>query len=284
MQLDDVYQQYKTPDLLRIRVETHQRYTEHPLDLDQACAKVLGLTGDEALLDVGCGPGAFLRHLRAHGHRGRLAGLDQSPAMVAEAAHRSQAAASSDAAAEAAPIEWFQGLADALPFADGEFSVLSARHMLYHVPDIPAALRSFARVVIPGGVVLAVTNSARNTPGLADLEDALAAEFGLEESPDTAGPFNTGNAADQLRAVFPVVEETVLSSALVFTDPVPIVDYVMTLSVAQQAADDPELFHRVHAWLTDQATRRLAARGGSWRDPKSVGLYRCTSPGPVSGY
>ncbi|MBR7834549.1 class I SAM-dependent methyltransferase [Actinospica durhamensis] len=277
MQLEDVQQQYQTTDLLRIRVETHQRYTEQPLDLDQACTNVLGLTGDEALLDVGCGPGAFLRHLRAQGHRGRLAGLDQSRAMVAEAAERSQATGSSDAD----PLEWFQGLADALPFADGEFSALSARHMLYHVPDVPAALRSFARVVVPGGVVLAVTNGVRNTPGLADLEDALATEFGLEHSPDTARPFNAGNAAEQLRAVFPVVEEAVLTSALVFTDPGPIVDYVMTLSVAQQAADDPELFRRVHAWLTGQATRELAARGGTWRDPKSVGLYRCTSPGPV---
>jgi len=78
-----------------------------------------------------------------------------------------------------------------------------------------------------------------------------------------------------LREVFPSVEETILPGALVFTDPGPIVDYVMTQSVPQQAADDPDLFGRIHAWVTDEATRRLEALGGTWRDPKSVGLYRC---------
>jgi SAM-dependent methyltransferase len=268
-QSDDVHQQYKTTDLLRIRVETHRLHSEAPLDLNAECAAVLGLAGDEALLDVGCGPGVFLRYLSAGGHRGRLAGLDQSPAMVAEAKEAAQAAG--------AEIEWFDGLAGALPFADGEFAVLSARHMLYHVPDIPGALSEFARVVGPGGVVLAVTNGARNTPGLTGLEDDVARHFGLEDGPETSQRFNTDNAPAQLREVFPSVEETILPGALVFTEPEPIVRYAMTQSVPQQAADDPELFGRIHAWVTQEATRRLAAVGGTWRDPKCVGLYRCVA-------
>jgi ubiquinone/menaquinone biosynthesis C-methylase UbiE len=262
---DDVYQQYKTTDLLRIRLETHRRFTETPLDLDAECAAVLGLTGDEALLDVGCGPGAFLRYLRDRGHRGRLAGLDQSSAMIAEARRAG------------ADIDWHSGQADALPFADGEFSVLSARHMLYHVPDVSAALREFARVVGPGGVVFAATNGERNTPGLGDLEEAVAEEFGLETAPEMTRTFNTGNAPELLGAVFPVVEETILPGALVFTEPEPIVDYVMTQTVPQQAADDPVLFGRIQTWVAAQATSRLDALGGTWRDPKSVGLYRCVA-------
>jgi len=81
-----------------------------------------------------------------------------------------------------------------------------------------------------------------------------------------------------LRKVFPNVEATtILPGALVFTDSGPIVDYVMTQSVPQRAADDPELFGRIRAWVTDEATRRLQASGGTWRDPKSAGLYRCVS-------
>ena len=275
MRSDEVHQQYKTTDLLRIRRETHLRYTEVPLDLDAECATVLDLGGDEALLDVGCGPGVFLRFLRSRGHGGRLAGSDQSTAMIAEAERAGSAESAGHASG--AGIEWYDGLADDLPFAAGEFAVLSARHMLYHVPDIPAALHEFARVVGTGGVVFAATNGARNTPGLHDLEDAVAQEFGLETGPEMSGPFNTGNAPGLLRAVFPVVEETVLPGALVFTEPAPIVDYLMTQSVPQQAADDPELFARIHAWATERATSRLEALGGTWRDPKSVGLYRCVA-------
>ncbi len=262
---DDVYQQYKSTDLLRIRLGTHQRFSETSLDLDAECAAVLGLVGDEALLDVGCGPGVFLRYLRERGHRGRLAGLDQSPAMIAEARRAG------------ADIDGHSGQADALPFAEGDFSVLSARHMLYHVPDVSAALREFARVVGPGGVVFAATNGERNTPGLSDLEEAIAEEFGLEAGPEMIRTFNTGNAPELLRAVFPVVEETILPGALRFTEPEPIVDYVMTQTVPQQAAADPELFGRIRAWATAEAASRLDALGGTWRDPKSVGLYRCVA-------
>ncbi|WP_419182303.1 class I SAM-dependent methyltransferase [Paenibacillus radicis (ex Xue et al. 2023)] len=45
----------------------------------------MNLNGTEAVLDVGCGPGAFLRFLKDQGHSGRLVGLDQSPGMIAEA-------------------------------------------------------------------------------------------------------------------------------------------------------------------------------------------------------
>ncbi|WP_034262820.1 class I SAM-dependent methyltransferase [Actinospica robiniae] len=265
MRHEDVHQQYRTTDLLRIRRETHERFSEQEVDLHAQSVELLDLVGDEALLDVGCGPGDFLRSLRGRGHRGRLAGLDQSAAMMAEAA-------------EAEPgIEWVEGQADALPFADGEFGVISARHMLYHVPDIPAALREFARVVGKGGVVLAATNGPRNTPGLAELETAVAHRFNLREARRSAGPFSTANAPGLLRAAFPVVEERILTNALVFTEAKPIVDYLMTLSVPQQAADDPELFRSIRAWATVQAEMWLYVRGGVWRDPKSVGLYRCVA-------
>jgi ubiquinone/menaquinone biosynthesis C-methylase UbiE len=150
-----VLHQYRTADLLRIRADMHRLYTEDPVDLDVECASLLGLRDGEAHLDVGCGPGVFLRYLRAHGPAGRLAGVDQSAGMIA--------------AASAPGIEWYVGEADALPFPDGAFASVSARHMLYRVPDIPAALREFARVAVPGGTVLAATNGAGNLPRIPEL-------------------------------------------------------------------------------------------------------------------
>lgn len=265
----DVRRQYQSSDLLRIRVETHLRYTRDPFDLDAECARVLGLAGTESLLDVGCGPGVFLRYLRAGGHTGRLAGLDQSAGMIADA----QAAASDAAIAD---IGWSTGVADELPFQDGEFEVVSARHMLYHVPDIPAALGEFARGAGPGRTVFAATNGPDNTPMIGALEDDLVAEFGLQTIASPSGRFNTANAPDLLAAAFTDVHETVLSNALVFTEPAPIVRYIMTTMGPQQTTEDVELFAKAHAWLTAQATGRLAALGGTWIDRKSVGLYRCT--------
>jgi ubiquinone/menaquinone biosynthesis C-methylase UbiE len=260
-----VKQQYMTTDLLRIRVDTHVRYSERHVDLHAECVRVLGLTGSESLLDVGCGPGMFPRHLRAHGHTGRLAGLDQSGSMIAEATRTSTGLG----------IEWFTGVAGALPFAEGQFDVVSARHMLYHVPDIRGALREFARVGTSGGRVLAVTNGRHVTPHLADLQSAMLAHFGLPALPDVGATFNGENAPDILREVFPAVEEANISNALVFTEAAPIVDYAMTMMQVQQVAEDPDRLAAVHEWLTAEATRRLAAMGGIWRDPKEVALYVC---------
>jgi ubiquinone/menaquinone biosynthesis C-methylase UbiE len=261
----EVQQQYQTTDLLRIRVETHTRHSERQIDLDAECVRALGLIGGESLLDVGCGPGAFPRYLRVHGHTGRLAGLDQSAAMIAAATE----------ATAGMEIEWFTGEANALPFPDRSFAIISARHMLYHVPDIPAALREFARVVGAGGTAFAVTNSQRGLPHIDALRADMLAHFGLPIPPLPSMTFGIENASGILRAVYPVVEETTLANAFIFTEPEPIVRYVMTMMAVQQTAEHPNLLADVHDWLTTEATRRLAAMGGVWRDPKNVGLYRC---------
>lgn len=261
----DIRHNYQTADLLLIRAQTHELYTENPIDLDVECTRALKPAGDEPLLDVGCGPGVFLRHLRGHGHTGRLAGLDQSNGMLATARE----------ASAARNIEWLQGEADALPFADGEFTIVSARHMLYHVPDIPAALREFARVAGSGRTVFVSTNGPDNNPNIEALENDLVAHFDLPSPAPVAANFNTGNAPGVLGSVFAAVEETVLTNALVFTEPAPVVRYVMTSFPAQRAASTPGLLAQVNEWLTAQATERLARMGGVWRDPKSVGLYRC---------
>jgi len=259
-----VRQQYQTTDPLQTRIETHRRYSERQIDLDAECRAALRLTGDEALLDVGCGPGDWPRHLRQTGHHGRLAGLDQSTAMIAAAT----------AAAEGLGIEWYTGEVNALPFSDGSFAVITVRHMLFHVPDILGALREFARVVGNGGTVFAMTNGEHNMPHLITLKNDMLAHFGLPVPPSATATFVIENAPGILRAAYPEVDETLLSNAFLFTTPEPIVAYIMTTMAVQQTADPP-LHHAMHDWLRDEATRRLAAMGGVWRDPKDVGLYRC---------
>ena len=261
----EVRYQYQTTELLRTRIETHERHSEWQYDLSAECAAALRLAGDEPLLDVGCGPGDWPRYLRVHSHRGPLAGLDQSAAMIAAA---TEASAGLD-------IAWHIGAANALPFADGAFTVITARHMLYHVPDIPGALREFARVVGPGGIVFATTNSREDMPRIQTLKADMLAQFGVPLSPPASATFCIENACDILGAVYPDVEETTLPNAFVFTAPEPIVAYLMTTIATQQAADDPRTLAAIHDWLMAEAARRLTALGGIWRDPKDVGLYRC---------
>ncbi len=95
---------------------------------------------EETVLDVATGTGAVARELvRAHGCR--VVGLDQSPEMLAEARRR------------AAGIEYVEGSAERLPFADASFDHLTFTYLLRYVDDPGATLRELARVVRPGGTV-----------------------------------------------------------------------------------------------------------------------------------
>jgi SAM-dependent methyltransferase len=56
-----------------------------------------------------------------------------------------------------------------LPFADGSFDVVVAAWMLYHVPDLDRGLAEIARVLRPGGRLVAATNSITHLHELREL-------------------------------------------------------------------------------------------------------------------
>jgi SAM-dependent methyltransferase len=58
-----------------------------------------------------------------------------------------------------------------LPFASGEFDAALAAWMLYHVPDLDRGLAELARVLRPGGVLVAVTNAVEHLQELWDLAE-----------------------------------------------------------------------------------------------------------------
>jgi ubiquinone/menaquinone biosynthesis C-methylase UbiE len=97
-----------------------------------------------SLLDAGCGPGMFVEQV-LHARPGdfRVTALDQSPAMIAEVARRTNGA---DARLAVGQI-------DDMPFTDATFDVLVAMGVLEYCP-IPEVLGECARVVRTGGLVL----------------------------------------------------------------------------------------------------------------------------------
>jgi ubiquinone/menaquinone biosynthesis C-methylase UbiE len=104
----------------------------------------------ERVLDVACGTGIVARQAAALvGRHGQVVGLDVNPAMLAVA--RAMAPPSGVA------IDWQQGNAMSMPFADGSFDLVLCQHGLQFVPDRVGVVRQMRRVLAPGGRALVMT-------------------------------------------------------------------------------------------------------------------------------
>ncbi|CAN5429964.1 class I SAM-dependent methyltransferase [soil metagenome] len=120
-----------------------------PDEITSAMAGAMGPFDDG--LDVCCGTGAALLHLRKRARR-RVVGLDFSQGMLDEAARRA-------AAAHGAPVELVRGDALAMRF-DAEFDVVTSVGAFGHIlrADEPAFLDGIFRALRPGGEFVFVTS------------------------------------------------------------------------------------------------------------------------------
>ena len=102
-------------------------------------------TGEGRYLDVGCGSGGSLGVARALGWQ--VAGIEVDEAAVAKARRFTE--------------EIYLGDVLAAPFAPGRFDVVTAFHVLEHLPDPVAVIRRALAWLAPGGlVILEVPNAA----------------------------------------------------------------------------------------------------------------------------
>ena len=103
---------------------------------------------DAWVLDAGVGTGALsLALARVARCPFRLNAVDISPEMLARAGDALKAAGLA--------VSLRRADVRALPFADDTFDMVLAGHVLEHLPDPPAALAEMARVLKPGGLLIA---------------------------------------------------------------------------------------------------------------------------------
>lgn len=111
------------------------------------CLALLDPRPGERVLEVGCGLGADSRELAAHvAPGGEVVAIDLSRAMVDAARARHDGSAVTYATADVTD----------LPYDDASFDVVRVERVLQHVPDVTRACAEMARVLKPGGRLLAV--------------------------------------------------------------------------------------------------------------------------------
>jgi SAM-dependent methyltransferase len=180
-----VREEYSSDDRLAARAAAH-RFGEGP-DARELAFEALAEGAPRRVLEVGCGQGWMAERI-ARELGADVVALDQSEHMVELTRARG--------------IEALVGDVQELPFEDAVFDTVVALWMLYHVQDVDRALAELARVLEPGGRVVAVTNAGEHLRelyaalGLSrrpvsfasdEAEQALARHFAPVERRDAFG-------------------------------------------------------------------------------------------------
>jgi SAM-dependent methyltransferase len=159
------------------------------------------------VLEVGCGQGWASEWMQEE-LGAEVVAVDQSERMVELTRQRG--------------VEARIGDVQDLSFEDASFDAALAAWMLYHVPDLDRGLSELARVLRPGGRLVAVTNAPDSLHELWTLLDA-------DRTPFLIAGFHSDNGAEILRRHFQHVEERQAAGTVTFADSQAVQRYVDSL-------------------------------------------------------
>lgn len=217
---DLVRRQYATDVNLRIRQETHARYSVPDRSFSEWVLKRVQLSGGERVLDVGCGNGLYYEKIQDQKLDLEYVGLDLLESMI-----------------QNHPLKTEDGMlalgnAQDMPFEDDYFDLVMANHMLHHIGDMDKALSEIRRILKPGGLLVVATNSTNTMPELQVLMRRAivlltrtgAAQVRAPQMPSDR--FALENGIRYLSKHFYAVVRHDLPSALVFPDVDPAMAYL----------------------------------------------------------
>jgi SAM-dependent methyltransferase len=226
---DALREEYQTIDNWLVRARIHEQYTHPKKSFVDWVLKLYPWKGNERVLDVGCGPGRYYKHIAKKMPDVTYIGLDYSPAMMAK--HR-------------ATGHLTRGNIEQLPFEDNTFDVVMANHMLYLAPDVEGAVLELRRVLKPDGVLFAATTSITSTPQFRELfRRAILLVSPPGRSREVTIPetmhrrFSLENGSRILSRHFYAVVRHDLPSSFIFNDVEPIMEYLE----ATRAVREPQL-------------------------------------------
>ncbi|MEV7598717.1 class I SAM-dependent methyltransferase [Kitasatospora sp. NPDC089797] len=214
------------------------------------------------VFDVGCGNGTFVSRLRKDRPDFRLVGMDISAGILTDVEK---------------PV--LVADAQALPFPDDSADAVLALHMLYHVGDIEATIKELARVLGPGGVFMASTNSATDKRELDRLWARAAGDvLGLPEGParvSLSSRFSLERAPGYLGTAFKDIRVRELPGTIEVTDPAPIVAHLASYEAWADHCGVP--FHDTVGRAAEIVTATIEAEG-SFKITCRGGILICRHP------
>lgn len=261
---------YATDEHLAVRYRIHERYSRPPVDFQKWVLDAVQWSGDEWVLDLGCGPGTYFAGVAARAPRGRHVAGDLSFGMARQAREH-------EAAASFAVLNLD---APQLPFPDATFDVVLANHMLYHVAALPDALAEIRRVLRPDGLLVAGTNSQDNLPELDTLARRACALLGCPRvfaKADTQFSLERGPAL--LGHYFRAVARYDLPGAFHFPEVDPVLDYLNSMRSAREPQLPGDVPWADFMSMMEKQITRLIRHFGELKVHKLAGVIVATNGG-----
>ncbi len=268
-----VRRHYATDEHLRIRQETHARYTVPDRSFVDWVLDRVEWRGDEAVLDVGCGTGLYYDKLIEQQPNIRYVGMDLIDVMLrGHAGHDTGKGL-------------LQGDAQQLPFATASFDVVMANHMLYHVDNVEIAVAELARVLRPNGVLIVAANSINTMPemqvlmrrAIVLLTRGGAAQVRAPELPSDR--FALENGTRLLSRYFYAVVRHDLPSALVFPEVEPAMAYLESTRDLREASLPADVVWDDVMMIMRQQINQLVKHLGELVISKQAGVLIATERG-----
>jgi SAM-dependent methyltransferase len=214
VRLDDpavVREEYADESRLAARRAAHAS-AEGP-DAHDLVFEAVAEVAPRRILEVGCGAGELAERMSLELGAAVVA-IDQSKRMVELTRARGVEAHVRDV--------------QDLGFADGSFDCAVAAWVLFHAADLDRALSELARVLRPGGRLVAATNGPDQVRELYELVG--------QEPPATT--FNAANGGESLRRHFARVDRTDLHGWFVFPDAAAAQAYIDSMVVLSGTVPD----------------------------------------------
>jgi SAM-dependent methyltransferase len=249
--------QYRDGRKLDARAHLHVTYATSSTSFPKFESELIEWRPDAVVLECGCGTGRFW--LDGDVPRSlRVVLTDLSSGMVDEALDSARSVGF-DAVGQTCDVQ-------VLPFADGEFDVVLANHMLYHVPDPDRAISELARVLKPDGVLLAATNGYGH---MREINEALGEVFG-DHAEGLYEVFGIDTGERRLRECFRSIVWHAFDNDLVVDDPQAVIDYGLSFPPGESATE------------TQRAEFAAAVRSrfvdGRLRIRTRAGVFVCREP------
>jgi SAM-dependent methyltransferase len=209
--------EYASEERLAKRNQTYRELTEGVIP-EEAVFDAIREAGPERFLDVGCGMGELAERVQQELTAG-VAAVDISPRMVELTRARGVDAQVADV--------------QELPFDESSFDCVAANWVLHHVPDLDRGISELARVLRPGGRLVAATLGEGH---MQELWDLLGGEV-------TAGlSFGYANGEAALAPYFTAIERREANGTVVFPDRASMHAFVAATTTRSHLADKiPEL-------------------------------------------